>query len=347
MALSTLPLDQAGNRPRAASPARRSLVIAIAALALLIAASLLSMMIGDTAFSPAQVIGALAGRADPLADFIIVDLRLPRALTAILVGATLGMAGVIIQSMTRNPIGSPDLMGVSAGASLAIVACMAWTSLALPLMLAIGTLGGFVAGGITFLIAWKTRLNPLYLSLAGMCVALFFNAAITVLLLTSATDTNGIYFWLTGSLMDRTWQHAALLLPVALCGLIIGQLFARPLNLLMLDDLTSRSLGFPTHVWRLVLGIISVTLTATTVAVAGPISFVGLIAPHLTRLWLAGKTTGGSGDHRLILPVAAVIGAALLSIADAIANYCQVPAGILCALVGGPLFIRLIHRQVR
>ncbi|EOD77542.1 hypothetical protein D515_03739 [Grimontia indica] len=323
----------------------RFVIILISCALLLLVSGSLSLMTGETSFSATQVIKALIQPSDSLASFLVLELRLPRFIIAVLVGATLGMAGTIVQSITRNPLGSPDLMGVSAGASFAIVVCMAWSALTPLLLLLTGTLGGFVAGLTTFLIAWRTKLSPLHLTLSGMCVALFFNAAIVVVLITAKADANGIYFWLTGSLMDRTWQHAGLLVPFSIAGLVMGVTFSRPLNLLMLDDVTCHSLGFPAHLWRLLLGLIAVVLTAATVSVAGPISFVGLIAPHLTRLMLQNKSQAQCLDHRQSLPVSAMLGATLVGVADTIAKLQNVPVGILCVLVGGPLFVYLIKKK--
>ncbi|MDN3632965.1 FecCD family ABC transporter permease [Vibrio lentus] len=325
---------------------RRQFLIVMACFALIIFSGLASLMTGEVYFSASQVATALLQPSDSLATFLVIELRLPRFLIALFVGATLGMAGNIVQSITRNPLGSPDLMGVSAGASFAIVVCMAWSTFPPLALLSVGTIGGFSAGFVTFLIAWKTRLNPLHLTLSGMCISLFFNAAIVVVLITAKADANGIYFWLTGSLMDRTWQHAVLLIPFAFLGLLLGVVFSKPLNLLMLEDITCESLGFPVHVWRVTLGFIAVVLTAATVSIAGPISFVGLIAPHITRLTLYNKRHIQCTDHRQSLPISALVGATLVCVADTLAKLHNVPVGILCVLVGGPLFVYLIKKKV-
>ncbi len=339
---------------------------------LLVPASLASLAMGDTPLSYSQVVQALndsTDSTDSFEAFIVQELRLPRLVTGLLAGAALGMAGALVQAITRNPLGTPDLMGVSAGASFAIVLGFVLLGLSPASLLALGTLGGFIAGLLTFAIAWKTHLNPIHLTLSGMSIALFFTAGITILLISADADANGIYYWLAGSLMNRTWQHVEQLYPFVGIGLILGILFSRPLNLLMLDDITSRSLGLPVQRWRLLLGFTAVVLTAATVAVAGPISFIGLVAPHIVKLALKLKSLPDQTmqpeaqalkpiqphkqtqdhkqtlDHKIILPLSALTGATLVCLADWGAKFQEVPVGILCILLGGPLFVYLIRKQ--
>lgn len=308
-----------------------------------------SLTLGEFEFSWLQVVNNLWLPTENTPSFVIWELRLPRLLTGILAGAALGMAGAIVQSITRNPLGSPSLMGVTSGAAFSIVFSFVFFDFSTSTMLVFGTIGGLLAALLTFSIAWKTHLHPIHLTLAGMCISLFFTAGIIVLLVSANSDTAGMYYWLAGSLANRTWQHVTQLYPYVLLGLILGLSFARPLNLLMLDDVTSRSLGVPVHWWRLTLGITAVLLTAATVAVAGPISFVGLISPHLVRFYFnnqsSKQTKHYSNDHLVLLPCSALVGATLVCCADLLAKYQEMPVGILCILLGGPLFVYLIRRQ--
>lgn len=329
-------------------PQQRITVLTLFCLMSILLAAISSLNIGDYTFTFTEILatvgqGVLGYNSDNIAHFVVWELRLPRIVTGILAGAALGMAGAIVQSITRNPLGAPDLMGVSSGASFAVVASFVMFGFSSATMLAFGTLGGFIAGFLTFAIAWKTHLHPLHLTLAGMSIGLFFSAGITVMLIVTDTDTNGIYYWLAGSLMNRTWQHVDQLYLYVIAGLIFGVSFSRPLNLLMLDDMTSRALGLPIHQWRLLLGLTAVLLTAATVAVAGPLAFVGLIAPHIVRFSL--HNGSGMVDHKVLLPLAALVGATLITVADWVAKLQTVPVGILCILVGGPLFVYLIHKK--
>lgn len=320
----------------------RVMIFSLASGFCLLMAFVCSLMMGEFTLTVAGILQSLWQSSDELRDFVIWELRLPRFFTGMLVGAALGMAGAIVQSITRNPLGSPSLMGVTSGAAFAIVASLVLFQFSTAVMLMVGTLGGLAAGILTFAIAWKTHLSPMHLTLSGMSISLFFAAGITLLLVSSNTDANGIYYWLAGSLANRTWQHVEQLYPYVLVGLILGVSFARPLNLLMLDDLTSRSLGVPIHWWRLALGLIAVILTAATVAVAGPVAFVGLVAPHIVRLSIDHEM---ANEHRIVLPLSALAGAALVSAADLLARLQEVPVGIVCILLGGPLFVYLIQKQ--
>ena len=308
-----------------------------------------SLTLGDFKLSWLQVINYLWSPIDDTPSFVIWELRLPRFLTGVLTGAALGMAGAIVQSITRNPLGSPSLMGVTSGAAFSIVFSFVFFDFSTSTMLVFGTIGGLIAALLTFSIAWKTHLNPIHLTLAGMSISLFFIAGITVLLVSANSDTAGMYYWLAGSLANRTWQHIEQLYPYVLFGIILGVSFSRPLNLLMLDDITSRSLGVSVQWWRLMLGVIAVLLTAASVAVAGPISFVGLIAPHLVKFYFYSHKSKQMrhyrNDHFVLLPCSALVGATLVCCADLLAKYQEMPVGILCILVGGPLFIYLIQRQ--
>jgi iron complex transport system permease protein len=306
-----------------------------------------SLLLGDFKLSAQEVVNGLMRSQDTQAGFVVWELRLPRFILGILAGASLGMAGTIVQSITRNPLASPSLMGVSSGAAFAIVFCSLFFELSNTGLLSFGSIGGMLAAMMTFSIAWKSHLNPIHLTLAGMSISLFFAAGITVLLVSANSDAAGIYYWLAGSLANRTWQHVFLLAPYVLAGLILGSAFHKPLNILMLDETTSRSLGVSIQWWRLLLGLIAVLLTAATVAVAGPISFIGLIAPHIVRFYFNSNThlKGHAQNHKVLLPCSALVGAALICGADLLAKYQEVPVGILCILFGGPLFLYLIRKQ--
>jgi iron complex transport system permease protein len=206
-----------------------------------------------------------------------------------------------------------------------------------------GTAGGLLAAVITLVISWRTQLHPVHLTLAGMSVAVFCASAIMVFLVLAANEANGLYFWLIGGFADRTVTHFMQLLPWTVAGLCLGLLFSRQLNLLMLDDAVCQALGVSVFKWRLMTGLVAVVLTAASVAVAGPIGFVGLIAPHIVHL-IFGTL---SRDHRFLLPMSALVGATLIGLADLVAKINQMPAGIVTALVGGPWFIYLIARQGR
>lgn len=321
----------------------RVALMAATAVALTVGAAVLSLTHGDAVVSLPQLAALLWRPDDSAAGFVLWELRLPRLLAGILVGAALGMAGAIAQSVTRNPLASPDLLGVSAGAALTIVVATIWLPLSVAGMVLAGIGGGLLAALMTMLIAWRARLDPIQLTLAGMSVAILCSAAIMVVLVVAANEANGLYFWLIGGLADRTSAHLAQLFPWVALGLVLGLLFSRPLNVLMLDDAVCQALGVKVLTWRVLAGLAAVILTAASVAVAGPIGFIGLMVPHIVRL----SVGHAASDHRVLLPLAALVGAALLASADVVATRQDIPVGILMVVLGGPLFLYLIGRRVR
>jgi len=307
----------------------------------LVITCVMALGLGEFHIAPTHVVNALW--QDDLSDtaFVIRELRLPRLLTGVLVGAALGLAGALVQALTRNPLGEPGLLGVTAGAAFATALCMAWFSLPLWAELALGTVGGIAAAALTLTIASGARLEPLYLTLTGMSVNLFFAAAIVVLLVSSDVPAGGLYYWLSGSLLNRTWQHVDMLWPWVLAGLVLGLMFSGKLDVLRLDEDILASLGMRAARWRLLFGIAAVLLAAASVAAAGPVTFVGLMAPHIVRFGLAAQGI----SHRVLLPLSALVGAALVGSADVFAKWQEIPVGILCVLLGGPILVYLIGRH--
>lgn len=278
---------------------------------------------------------------------VVQELRLPRAIIAIIVGAALSMAGTIIQSITRNPLGSPSLTGVTAGAAFAIVLSFVLFDPPTYILMFVGTLGGVVAALITFSMAKQSRFDPVHLTLAGVSVSIFFMAAISAIMLLSGRSTNTIYFWLIGSFSGRIMIELQHLWYWVVLGLGLGVIFSRYLNLLLLDDDICHSIGINVTKWRFFLGFIAVILTATCVATAGPVSFIGFVIPHITRKLLGVKL--GSIDHKILLPLTALVGGSLTIFMDAVSRSklldIELPIGISSAFIGGIIFVILFKKR--
>lgn len=285
----------------------------------------------------------------PLSDLarspIVWDLRLPRALLAVLVGGSLGVAGVSLQSLVRNPLADPFLLGLSGGAGLGAVLAIAlhlggpW---AIPLAAFAGAL---VALGLVFrlgLVGGAGGLDPRILLLGGVAVGAFTGAVTTAIVsLAEASELRNAYLWLWGGLSSASWatvRLTALYIPVPLLVLLAA---ARPLDLLVLGDESARYLGTDVAVTKRRVYLAASLLTAAAVAVSGVIGFVGLIVPHVGRGLVGGR-------HRALLPAAFLIGGALLVLADTLARVAvaprELPVGIVTALVGVPLFVVLLKR---
>jgi iron complex transport system permease protein len=275
---------------------------------------------------------------------IIWELRFPRALVAAIVGASLAVSGAVMQALTRNPLASPSLTGVSAGAGLAVVASLVIDP-ARPLWLTpfIAFLGGALGGTVVFSLATRSVVTPIRLALAGFATASLLLSLTTGLLILNGAIVGQVYFWLAGGVAGRSWQHVNVIVPWAIVGGAAAMLFARHLNILLLGEDVARGLGLQTGRTRAGLMIVAILLAAAAVAVAGPIGFVGLISPHVAR-FLVGT------DHRRLLPLAATFGAGLVVWADLVARAIQrpleIPVGIVIALLGGPFFLFLARRNV-
>ncbi|MCL7750279.1 iron ABC transporter permease [Guyparkeria hydrothermalis] len=338
------PLDSsAPGEPEALAPGRIPFALWNVGLVIaILGVGALAMVSGSVPLSSHQLFDVLSGRDGGMASILVLELRLPRFLVGLLVGASLGIAGQLMQTVTRNPLASPGITGVVAGASMAVVmAQVAWQVDATWLPI-IGMLGGAGAATLTFLLAARSGFSPLMLALAGMAVTALASALVTAFLLFSGAQAQLLYTWLAGGLQGRGWYHAGQILPWALAGLALSLATARWLNLMHLEDSVARSLGGTVTWLRLGFVTLAVALTAAAVAVAGPVGFIGLVAPHLVRL-VAGV------DQRTTLPLVALVGALLVTLSDLLARTLtapqELPLGLFTALIGAPLFIVLIRSR--
>ncbi len=310
----------------------------LAALVVVAALSLLfSLMHGSTAIPIAQ----LWHGDDPILRQIVGELRLPRAASAFVTGGTLALAGTLMQVLLRNPLADPYVLGVSGGAaSGALLALLSGASVILVQGFAFG--GALLSIGLVFVLGHgRGGWNTTRLLLTGVVLAAGWGAVISLLLnLGSDSRLRGMLFWLMGDLSGApmpVWSGAALLGGLMLC-LPLG----RALNLLATGEQQAAALGVAVTRIRIQLYLVSSFLAASAVTTAGTIGFIGLIAPHLLRLW-------GLRDHRVLMPAAVLFGGSLLTLADTLARTliapAQLPVGVLTALLGVPLFLILLYRE--
>jgi len=316
-------------------------------------AVVLSLVLGDSNLGASQLLQALLGRGDELNRTILWDLRLPRTLVGIAVGAGLAASGVTMQAFFRNPLASPGLLGVSAGGALGAVAVLAAAGLmtgglalggtagflAVPLA---AIAGAFLATGAVMALA-RRGAGPEHLLLSGVALNAFFGAGTSFLLALSAGkfEVSGqILFWLMGGIENRTWEHVAIGLPGILVGCVLLLPLGRPMNLLSLGEPAAQSLGVDVKRLRWQLIALSTVLTALATAVGGVVGFVGLLVPHLLRLAFG-------PDHRRLLPLSMVGGAALVLLCDLPTRF--VPGGlrlgVVTALIGGPFLLWMLRRN--
>ena len=336
------------SRPVSArwEPVKLLLIVAGLLLCIFVAASL-SLANGIPKLSMAEAWGILLGEeAERLARLSVRELRAPRVALAILSGAALGLAGALMQDGLRNPLAGPELLGVAAGASLAVAIV---TLFQVPLLLVfhpwVALMGGLIAGAIVIFAAKGAR-NTLQVVLVGVAVTALISACIIALI--SLAGTSGsvlvLFYFLLGSLANRTWEHVWIVAPWVVVCLPLGLLLARPLNTLRLGDHAAQSLGMSVGRVRALVLLLSAGLVAAVVAVTGPIGWVGLLAPHLARRVLR------SEDPRKALALSPLVGVALLTTADVGAKLAiapgETPVGLWTAILGGPILLLLLRDRI-
>ena len=335
------------QRMTAATVRRRSVAPwAVLGLALVVLGiAIVSLGIGQVSISPVDVISSLLSGTGTLHGKIVFDLRLPRIIIAMLVGAQLAVSGAILQGVTRNALASPDLVGVTAGAGfVAVLIVLVFVDVPRFVLPIAALAGGTASGTIVYLLAWKNGVAPERLALTGIAVTAIFQAAVTAIVTLKVENANVqvALTWLAGSLYGRGWEDLAIILPWSVLGIGSAMVLAHKINLLLLGDGVAAGLGMRVEVARIALVAVAIALAASAVSVAGTVAFIGLVIPHLVRLLIG-------ANHRFVLPLSALAGALLLLVADDIARTIipsrELPAGLLTALIGAPYFIYLIMRR--
>ena len=323
---------------------RRSVVVSLALAAATFAVLCWSLAVGDFPIPIGDVLAALVGAGSDDADFIVRTLRLPRGLTAVLVGAAFGLSGAIFQRIARNPLASPDIIGINAGAAAAAVFVIVVVS-GTSAQVTAGALAGATATALAiYLLAYRKGVTGYRLVLVGIGVTAMLSS-VTSFLLTRAQiyDAQRATIWLTGSLNGRSWDHVRPVTAALLVLVPVSVALARHLRVLEVGDDTARGLGVRIERSRGALLLVGVALAAVSTASAGPIAFVALVAPQIARRLTGGRT--------LALVPAALCGALLLVSADLLARRLfapsELPVGVFTAILGAPYLLYLLARANR
>ncbi|WP_263119769.1 iron chelate uptake ABC transporter family permease subunit [Cellulomonas fimi] len=320
--------------------------VGLAVLAgVLVVAVGLSLMVGSNSLSPHAVLEVLRGGGTAEARYVVLDLRVPRTLAGLVVGAALGAAGAVIQAFTRNPLADPGILGVNAGAAFAVALGVAFLGLrSLTSVVGLAFLGAFVVTVAVYLIgsAGRGAADPVRLTLAGVALGAVFSGLTTGLTLSDPDAFAQMRSWNAGSLLGRGFDvlvPAAVLIGLAL---IAATVLAPGLDALALGDDVARSQGANLRVIRAGAVVVVTVLAGTATALAGPISFIGLMVPHVVR-WVAGV------DQRRILIGSVVLAPVIVLLSDVVGRVliapAEIPVGVVTALVGAPVLIVLVRRR--
>ncbi|MXQ53941.1 FecCD family ABC transporter permease [Shimazuella alba] len=310
----------------------------------------IALSVGSTSISVQEVWGTLFGlvKTDPATSAIIWKIRFPRVCVAALVGGSLALAGAIYQSLLRNPLADPYILGISSGSAVGAVIAITsgWGVLLLQgWQIPIFSFLGAVLALACVLLLTRSRLQVQSLLLSGVVVNAFFAAILTFLLSMSQTELARIQFWLMGSFTLRDWDHVLFLLPVSFVGGFLLWLGSRELNIFLLGTLPATHLGVSVYRTRIILLVIASLITSIAVSVSGMIGFVGLVIPHFVRILI--KTS----DHRYLIPYSFLVGAIFLVGSDALTRVLfeprEIPVGVITACFGAPVFAILLHKTTQ
>lgn len=320
------------------------LLVYLALVVMLASAMLASMTLGYRIYSLDQIWLALTAPDGSEASTVIAGLRLPRALMAPIVGAALGIAGVLVQTLSRNRIASPDTLGLNAGASLAVVlASMVFGVGTLVGLSMAAALGAFLTAVLVFGIAATAGgLSPIRIVLIGVTFAGLGHSIVEMFLTYSEAQLQQLLFWLNGAFVDRPMSLVTTGAPIIAIGGVIAVVLSNALDALQADDTTAQSVGVPLVLVRGAAFVAVALLTGAAVSMAGPVSFVGLVVPHAAR-----KLVGLRHRHQIV--AAALVGAVYATTADVIARFViypvEAPVGAITAVVGAVVLLILLRRR--
>ena len=309
--------------------------------ALLLILFFISVCLGSLKVTPGQMLRGLVVEYDDNVA-TVYDLRFPRILISMLAGAALAVSGVLMQSVMKNPIADPGVIGISSGAAFTAVIITALAPSLYFLTPLFAFAGGIIAFLLVYSLAWNAGLNPIRIILVGVAINAMFAGLSEAFNSFSGGNLSGVAAIVNGNITMKTWDDVSTLFWYVIVGLILAVFMAQKCNLLALEDKTARSLGVDVNKSRLAVSCIAVLLASISTAIIGIVSFLGLIAPHIGRI-LVGS------DHKKLIPFSILLGAFILLLADTLGRTIAAPyeisAGIIMAVVGGPFFVFLLKRS--
>lgn len=321
---------------------KKKVMVIIIGLMALIGLVLFFSTVGSVKLPYGEILRNLIENDNPMVRTIVFEMRLPRNILAVLVGACLAASGALLQAVMRNPLADPGITGVSSGASIfAIIILLLYPSFSqfLPLF---AFIGGAIACVLVYLLAWKNGLNPLRVVLAGVAINSIIGGFIALITTLYSDRIQGALLWLNGSLASKSFGDVKTVAFYGVIGLILSLLCTRSANILSLGDETAINLGFNINKTRLILSAVAVFLAAVATSKVGIISFVGLIVPHMSRMIIG-------SDYRYSLPFSMILGGVVLVLSDTLARSAfgslEIPVGVVMSIMGGPFFLYLLRKR--
>ena len=305
---------------------------------------LISLRIGSIDISFKELIDGMFLSKQSNNFLIIRDLRMPRVLSAVLIGGNLAVAGALLQTTMKNPLADPGIIGISSGASLGAIAVMVIFTDLIKYKIIIAFIGGIIAACLVYLIGEDKGFSPVRIILAGVCVNSILNALSSMVTVFNSAGVSSIQTWLLGSLVNVTWNDFKILALYTIVGISLCLLVIKSCDLMGLGDKTAQSLGLNVNRVRVMITFVAVFLTSISTGVGGVISFVGLVIPHICRFLIG-------SSHKFLIPFSYFMGGFLLLIADTVSRNIfrpyEIPVGLTMCLVGGPFFIYILRRSKR
>ena len=305
---------------------------------------LISLRIGSIDVSFKELIDGMFLSKQSNNFLIIRDLRMPRVLSAVLIGGNLAVAGALLQTTMKNPLADPGIIGISSGASLGAIAVMVIFTNLIKYKIIIAFIGGIIAACLVYLIGEDKGFSPVRIILAGVCVNSILNALSSMVTVFNSAGVSSIQTWLLGSLVNITWNDFKILALYTIVGIALCLLVIKSCDLMGLGDKTAQSLGLNVNRVRVMITFVAVFLTSISTGVGGVISFVGLVIPHICRFLIG-------SSHKFLIPFSYFMGGFLLLVADTVSRNIfrpyEIPVGLTMCLVGGPFFIYILRRSKR
>lgn len=300
-----------------------------------------AIRIGSVSVSYEDILNAFTTDKGGIAG-IIRNIRIPRILMAIMIGANLAVSGVLLQGVMRNPLADPGITGISAGASVVVMIVMLYFPGAAASMPLFGFLGGVMACLMIYGLAWKKGLSAMRIVLAGVAVNTILGGITSMIQLMNSENLTGVLNWLNGELGKKSWTQVKYVGIYSVIGLVLAFLLHRSCDVLALGDKNAKSLGYNPNILRLLISAVAVLLAGISTAYVGVIGFIGLIVPHIARMLMG-------SEHKRLIPFSALMGATILLVADTIgrtmiAPY-EIPVGVITTVFGGPFFLYLLRKD--